>query len=57
VRAAHLVELRSALREAYGAAGFTGPAFTEPVVTTGVTFIRAVHIQELRDAVIDLETS
>lgn len=54
-KAAHLTELRTALQQAYVAAGLPAPTFTDATVTAGSTRIRAVHIQELRDAVVDLE--
>ena len=56
VKAAHLLDLRAALQGAYLAAGRAAPAFTDATPTAGVTVIKVVHIQELRDAVIDLET-
>jgi hypothetical protein len=57
VRAVHLSDLRTALQAAYTAAGPSAPAlpFTDSPIVTGFTFIRAVQIQELRDAVIALE--
>jgi hypothetical protein len=56
VRAAHLADLRLALRQAYDAAGRVDfPDLTDPVVTPGITPIRAAHIQQLRQAVVALE--
>jgi uncharacterized delta-60 repeat protein len=54
-RATHVTELRTALQQAYTAAGQPPPAFTEPTLVPGGTTIKAVHIQQLRDAVIELE--
>ena len=54
-RAAHLTELRSALGEAYAAAGRPAPGYTDAAVTAGVTAMRAVQLQELRLAVVALE--
>jgi hypothetical protein len=56
IKAAHVNELRTALTEAYVAAGRGLPAFTD-ALTPGVTPIRAVHVQELRQAVVSLEGS
>ena len=47
-------ELRTALEQAYGAAGVPPPLFTD-AITPQITPIRAVHIQELRQAVVSLE--
>ena len=55
--AAHVTELRTALQDAYTGAGRAAQIFTDPAIVQGSTFIRAVHIKELRDAVIDLEGS
>jgi glucose/arabinose dehydrogenase len=54
IRAAHVLELRSALAQAYTVAGRTPPAYTDPASLNGV-FIKAVHITELRSAVIAME--
>jgi hypothetical protein len=53
VRSVHLAELRTALLQAYGACGVAPPAFTDPPVAGGV--IRAIHVSELRSAVLALE--
>ena len=55
VAAVHVTELRMALQDAYTAATQSPPSFTDSTIFTGSTFIRAVHIKELRDAVIVLE--
>ena len=54
-RALHLTELRSALGEAYGAAGRSAPGYTDAAVKPGVTAMRVVQLQELRSAVVALE--
>jgi hypothetical protein len=54
VRAAHIVEMREALRQAYVAAGVTPPTYTDNTLTAGMT-IRAVHITELRSEVLALQ--
>jgi hypothetical protein len=54
VRAVHLADLRTALLQAYAAAGLTSPTFTDPVVTAGLK-VKAVHISELRAAVVVLQ--
>lgn len=52
-RAVHIVELRTALDEAYVAADRTPPTYTDSSLSGMV--IKAVHITELRDAVLNLE--
>lgn len=54
IRALHLQELRTALGQAYGAAGRSQPAYTDSAPLNGV-FVKAVHIAELRTAVVGLE--
>ena len=54
-RALHLLELRSALGEAYAAAGRPAPGYTDAAVTPAATAMRAVQLQELRRAVAALE--
>jgi subtilisin family serine protease len=54
VRAAHFEELRkrvAALRVRYSLAPM---AWTDPVLTTGVTSVRAIHLQQLRDALAEV---
>ena len=53
----HMADLRTALQQAFEAAGRSAPAFTDPSTSTGTTRIRLVHIKELRDAVLVLEAS
>jgi hypothetical protein len=55
IKAIHITELRAALTEAFTAAGRSAPSFTDPALTTGSIFIKAAHINELRDAVRQLE--
>ena len=50
VRRAHVAELRDALARAFSALGLTPPTWTDAGLPVG-TPIRAVHFQELRDAV------
>lgn len=54
IRATHIIELRAAVTDAYVAAGRTPPSFTTPGLSSGDA-IRAVHIRELRSAVLLLE--
>jgi YD repeat-containing protein len=56
VRASDVVEMRQALAGAYASATQSMPALTDPQLgLPGTTTIRAVHINELRNAVIQLE--
>ena len=58
VRLVHLLELRQALGTAYQAAGRTPPRWTDAAPAAGatpITPIRAVHLTELRAAVVALE--
>jgi hypothetical protein len=55
-KAVHILELRAALHAAYVAADLVEPpSYTTPTLTPQQTFISAVHIIELRDAVGQLE--
>jgi subtilisin family serine protease len=56
-KAAQLTELRTALGQAYTAAGQSAPLFTDPTLAQGNTVVKVVHVKELRDAVIALEAS
>ena len=57
IRAQHIIDLRTALSEAYTAAMHVAPPpYTDPVLTPGVT-VKAVHIAEIRAAVVVLELS
>lgn len=51
VKKAHLDDMRSAIGEAFTACGRAVPTWTDPTIQSGVTPIRAVHINELRQAV------
>jgi hypothetical protein len=51
----HLVELRSAVAAVFTARGLSAPTWTDPTITPAVTVARAVHITELRAAVLALE--
>jgi hypothetical protein len=55
VKTTHFLELRSALLDAYVAAGQAAPTYTDPVLTPQLTFIKAAHINELCVAVAFLE--
>jgi Tol biopolymer transport system component len=54
VRAQHILDLRTALSEAYAAAAVTAPIYTDPGLGVG-TRIKAVHIAQLRSAILALE--
>jgi hypothetical protein len=54
ILALHILELRGALAQAYDAAGGMPPAYTDPSLGAG-TVIKAVHMTELRAAVVTLE--
>ena len=55
VRLIHLLELRSALAEAYTAAGRSTTPYSDAPPRAGATPIRATHVMELRAAVVALE--
>jgi len=46
--------MRNALAEAYVASQLVVPTYTDPTITAGATTPRAVHITELRAAVLNL---
>ncbi|MBI2822046.1 MAG: M36 family metallopeptidase, partial [Acidobacteria bacterium] len=54
IRAPHIVELRTALGQVYAAEDRSQPTYTDPALNSG-SRIRAVHISELRAAVIAIE--
>jgi hypothetical protein len=57
VRHTHVAEMRTALDQAYIAAGADNrPTYTDDTLVPGSTPVRVVHIQQLRNAVITLET-
>ena len=59
VRDVHVMEMRDALNEVHDAKGRARPGWTDPVLTVGrmgiKAGIKAVHIMELRAAVVALE--
>jgi hypothetical protein len=55
VRAVHVMELRSALEDAYVQAGVAPPSYSASTLTPGATVIRAADVNELRGAVLALE--
>lgn len=54
IKALHITNLRIALAQAYAAAGLTAPVYTDPGLGAG-TGIKALHVQELRSAVVAIE--
>jgi len=55
IKQIHLAELRSAVSAVYTARGLPAPVWTDPTIAPAVTVVRAVHITELRAAVLALE--
>ncbi len=55
ILAREINELRQALTDVYVAMGLAAPAFTDGPLVPGVSAIKAIHIQELRDLVGALE--
>jgi hypothetical protein len=55
VEAVHLLELQTALDQAYQAAGRTPPTYSDPTVVAGLTIISAIQLNELRTTVRALE--
>ena len=55
VSAVHIIELRTALGDAYARAGLSPPSSSQPVITPGVSLIRAADLSELQNAVRALE--
>lgn len=51
VRAVHMSELRTALAEAFETLGTGAIGYADPVISSAITRIRAVHVQQLRMAV------
>lgn len=51
VRAQHIVTLRTALNEVRVSAVISSISFIDPMLTAGVTPVKAVHVQELRAGV------
>jgi hypothetical protein len=54
INGVHVGELRTAISEAYTAAGRSAPTFTDPTLDSTIA-VRAVHITELRNAVLGIE--
>lgn len=55
IKAIHVLELRSAVLDAYAAAAQAPPVFTDPTLTAQQTVIKAAHINQLCAAVAFLE--
>ena len=55
VKAAHLTEIRVALRQAYDACQQLAPDYTRATLVPGTTRIKAIHLAELRAAIVALE--
>lgn len=47
----HITELRSALNQVLAHLGLPEPAYSQFVITPGVTKLRLADVQELRDAI------
>jgi uncharacterized repeat protein (TIGR03803 family) len=54
ILAQHIIDLRTALSQAYTAGGGTPPGYTDPGLAPGFV-IKAAHIKEIRDAVVAIE--
>jgi RHS repeat-associated protein len=57
IKAAHIVELRLRLDEARAALSMSPASYTDPTLTVGVTAVKAVHIQQLRQYVTEAITT
>jgi len=51
ITAVHIKQMRNYLSPALVSLGFSAPSYTDPTLTTGVTRIRKVHLDELRQGV------
>jgi len=51
VRAVHISELRAALDHARSVLSLPPLTYTDPTLTAGTTFVKAMHVQELREGV------
>jgi predicted phage tail protein len=51
ITTAHIQEMRNNLSSALASLGFSTLSYTDPTLTTGVTRIRKVHLEELRERV------
>jgi hypothetical protein len=56
IKAVHVTEMRAALGAAYTAHGLPAPTYTDPGLAAGMV-VKAIHITELRNAVMSLEGS
>lgn len=56
-RAVHVEDLRTALQQAYASAGQPAPGFTDVSLVPQSSVIKALHLMELRDAVVALEAT
>lgn len=50
VRAVHITELRQNLNQGLQAMGFMVPSYTDGTLSSGVTVVKKVHVEELRQA-------
>jgi hypothetical protein len=50
----HITDMRTALNDVYAARTLPSPMYTDPALATG-NVVKAVHISELRHAVLVLE--
>jgi hypothetical protein len=57
IRAQDIIDLRNALRDTYAAAQTTAPTFTDPDVTLPGITMKAIHITEIRNAIVALGRS
>ena len=57
VDADDMTELRTALAQAYAAAGMTAPVYVDPTLVPQSTVIKADHVEQVRIRVIVLESS
>ena len=51
IKKIHVEELRAALNQARGAVGVPAITYTDPVLTSEVTTVKAAHIEQLRTGV------
>jgi len=56
VKAQHLTEMRTALDQAFDFIGQPRPTYTDATITAHQTFIKGVHIKEIRAAILALDT-
>jgi hypothetical protein len=48
IKKTHIEELRAAMNQARAAIGLPAIAYTDPVLTSGVSTIQTAHIEQLR---------